>query len=109
MVVFEFGSLSPCTMSTGVLLSTSLLGLSSLFAGDSGWVWIEEGFKLMHIIVWKTWSKISASCEENKDQNGPSIPNIFFNDCRLIRMLYTGSVQMYRKNETIKNQPLQFL
>ena len=27
------------------------------------------------------WSKISALCEENNIQNGPSVPPHFFNDC----------------------------
>ena len=31
----------------------------------------------MHIIVWKTQSKISGSCEENTNQIGPSIPTNF--------------------------------
>ena len=46
MAVIEFGPLSPCTMLIGVMLSSSLLGLSTLFGGGRGGKWVEEGFKL---------------------------------------------------------------
>ena len=46
MAVIEFGPLSPCTLLIGVMLSTSLLDLSTLFGGGRGGMWVEEGFKL---------------------------------------------------------------
>ena len=66
----------------GVMLSSSLLDLSTLFGGGRGGIWIEEGFKLHAHYCLKTQSKISAGCAENKDQNTPSVPTRFFNDCR---------------------------
>ena len=63
------------------MLSTSLLDLSTLF----GWVGegygLKKGSSYMHIIVSKTRSKISSSCEKNNNQNWPSVPTNFFNDC----------------------------
>ena len=40
--------LSPLTMLIGIMLSTSLLDLSTLFGGEggSGRIWVEERFKL---------------------------------------------------------------
>ena len=62
------------------MLPTSLLDLSILFGGVGERYGLEKDSKYMHIIVWKTQSKISTGCEENKDQNAPSVPTIFFND-----------------------------
>ena len=51
---------------------------------------VGEGYGLkkcssyIHIVVWTTRSKISASCEENNDQSRPSVPTNFFNDCSLL-------------------------
>ena len=44
MAVTEFGT--PPTMLIGVMLSSSLLDLSTLFDGGRGGIWVEEGFKL---------------------------------------------------------------
>ena len=46
MAVLEFNSLSPFTMLTGVMLSTSLLYLSTLLSGGRRRIWVEEGLKL---------------------------------------------------------------
>ena len=68
-------------MLIGVMLSTSLLDLSTLFGGGGEGYGLKKGSSYMYIIVRKTWSKISASCKENKDQNRPSVPTRSFNDC----------------------------
>ena len=80
MAVIEFGPL-PRILLIGVMLSTSLLDLSTLFGGGKGGIGLKKGSSYMHIIVWKMGSKISASCEENNNQNRPSVPTNFFNDC----------------------------
>ena len=46
IAVLEFGPLSPCTMLIGVMLSTSLSDLSTVFGGGRGGIWVEEGFKV---------------------------------------------------------------
>ena len=53
-----------------------LVGLSTLFGGGG-----EIGSSYMHIIVCQTQSEISTNCEENKDQNKPSVSTNFLNDC----------------------------
>ena len=68
-------------MLIGVMFSTSLLDLSTLFGGGREGYGLKKGSSYMHIIVSKTRSKISASCEENKDQNRLSVLTNFFNDC----------------------------
>ena len=76
-----------CKMSIGVILSTSLLDLATLFGGVEEGYGLKKGSSYMSIIVWKTGLKIRAGCEEIKDQNGPSVPTNFFNDCRWLRSL----------------------
>ena len=51
MAVIEFALLSPCTLLTGVMLSTSLLDLSTLFGGGRGGDGLKKGLSYMHIIV----------------------------------------------------------
>ena len=48
MAVIEFGSLFPHPLYNvdRSVLSTSLMGLSTLFGGSRGRIWVEEGFKL---------------------------------------------------------------
>ena len=50
------------------MLSPSLLNFSTLFGGGKGGG-LKKSSSYMHIIVWKTQSKISATDEENEDKN----------------------------------------
>ena len=70
------------------MLSSSLLDLSTLFGGVGEGYGLNKGSSYMHIIVWKTQSKISTSCEENNNQNRLSIPTNFFNDCSLRKAVH---------------------
>ena len=58
-----------CTMLIGVMLSTSLLDLSTLFGGGWEGYELKKGSSYMHIIVSETLSEIIASNEEKKVQN----------------------------------------
>ena len=51
MAVIEFGPPLPCTLLIGILLSTSLLDLSTLFGGVGEGYGLEKGSSYMHIIV----------------------------------------------------------
>ena len=70
MAVLEFSHISP------PLYNVNRSHVVSFLVGPLNIVWwVREGYGLkkdssyMHIIVPKTRSKISASCEENNDQN----------------------------------------
>ena len=71
MAIIEFDPpLSPCTMLIGVMLSTSLLHLSTLFGAGRGGIWAEEESSYIHArYCSKTLSNIGASSEEKKVQN----------------------------------------
>ena len=57
---------------------------------------LKTGSSYMHIIVQKTRSKISASCEENNNHNRPSIPTNFFNDCSFVVRLDSHDIDYLR-------------
>ena len=86
MVVTEFTRPLHRSMLIGVMLLTSLFHLSTLFGGGGEGYGLKKGSSYMHVIVWKTWFEISAGCEENKDQDGPSVPTHFVNDCSYMSM-----------------------
>ena len=56
-------------MLLGIMLSTSLLNLSTLFGGGGKEYGLKKVSSYMHSIVSKTLSTISASSEEKKVQN----------------------------------------
>ena len=84
MAVLEFGPLSPLLnvdRSHVVNLLPCWTSQHCLVGVGKGYE-LKKGSSYMHIIVSKTRPKISASCEENNDQNWPSVPTNLFNDCR---------------------------
>ena len=51
---------TPYTLLIGIMLSTSLLDLSTLFGGGRGGIWVEEGFKLhAHLLFEKRSLKLA--------------------------------------------------
>ena len=88
MAVNKFGPLYSLYNIDRSNVANLIFGPLNIVCGGRGEIWVEKGFKLyMHIIVWKTRSKINASCEENKDQIDQTSQLFFFNDCSLKMVL----------------------
>ena len=73
MAVIEFGPSPPVESCCQLPCWTS----HHCFVGVGEGYGLKKGSSYIHIIVWKTRSKISASCEENSHQNRPSVQLIF--------------------------------